>query len=88
MLLTLQAYRVYVSSVLQFIAQLEPLPDDFADIERGAVQSLFPGPTAWIRPRCLKDADYIHLPGNLVDLSAVAQAAKIRVVRFENEQNG
>lgn len=88
MLLTLQAYRVYVSSVLQFVAQLEPLPEGSDDIERGAVQSLFPGPTVWILPQCLKDAGHIHLPVALVDQHATAQASKIRVIRFENILHG
>ena len=47
MLLSLQAYQVYVSSVLQFVAQLEPLPVDF---ERAAVRQLFRGPAGWTRP--------------------------------------
>jgi len=88
MLLTLQAYQVYVSSVLQFIAQLEPLPYNFEDIERGAVRSLLPGPTAWMLPGCLKDATHMHFPTALVDLVAVAQAAKVRVARFENVLHG
>ena len=49
MLLSLQAYQVYISSVLQFVAQLEPLPINFRNIERSATQALLPGPTAWMR---------------------------------------
>ncbi len=88
MLLTLQSYRVYISSVLQFVAQLEPLPENFNIMERKAVQSLFPGPTAWILPSALKDAKYLHLPIALVDMHAIATAAKVRVLRCENQAEG
>ena len=88
LLLTLQAYQVYVSSVLQFVAQLEDLPPDFLDYERKAVQALFPGPTGWMTPGCLKDLKYLHLPKALTDVAAIAPAAKARVVRFENAADG
>ena len=88
MFLTMQAYQVYICSVLQFIAQLEPLPEEFQCKDRGAIQSLFPGPTAWMVPQCLKDGIFSHLPTQLVDMQAVAQAAKVRVCRFENLQHG
>ena len=88
MLLSLQAYRVYISSVLQFVAQLEPLPPRFADVERSAVQALLPGPRAWMLPHCLKDAAHFHFPVALVDLAATSVAAKIRVVRHENALHG
>ena len=87
-LLTVQAYQIYISSVLQFVLQLEPLPDDFEAEERWAVQSLFPGPTAWMLPRCLKDGRSIHLALPLADVPAIATAAKIRVCRFENQMCG
>ena len=85
MLLTLQAYQTYVSSVL---AQLEPLPPTFDDTERWALQALFPGPTAWILPQCLKDAGHIHVLVLLVDLVAVATAGNARATRFESAQHG
>ena len=87
-LLTVQAYQVYIASVLQFVAQLEPLPDGFEMHERAAVQALFPGPRAWIVPTCLKDAAYFHMPTALVDMVAIAHAAKVRVRYFENEAMG
>ena len=88
MFITMQAYQVYICSTLQFIAQLEPLPEESQHKERGVTQSLFPGHTAWMRPQCLKDANCLHLPGQLMDMQAVAQAAKVRVCRFENIQHG
>ncbi len=88
LLTSLQAYQVYISSVLQFVGQLEPLPQDFLDKERRAIQSLLPGPTAWILPACLKDAAHIHLPLSLLDMNAVAQAAKVRVCIQENLAHG
>ena len=88
MLLSLQACRVYISSVLQFVAQLEPLPAHFADVERAAVQALLPGPTAWVLPVCLKDAAHFHFLVPLVDLVATSVAAKVRVVHHENAAQG
>ena len=88
MLLTMQAYRVYISSVLQFVAQLEPLPPEFAEAERHAIQSLCPGPTAWTVPTLLKDAAYLHLPVALADMAAISSAAKVRVAHLENIQHG
>ena len=88
MLLSLQAYQVYISSVLQFVAQLEPLPADFANVERSAIQALFPGFTAWMVPSCLRHAARFHFPVTLEDLSATSLAAKVRVVRFDNTAQG
>ena len=88
MLITLQAYQVYMCSVLQFVAQLEPLPENLLDKNRQAVQALFPGPTACIVPSCLKDARYLHLPIALMDMQAVATAAKVRALRCENLADG
>ena len=88
MLLTIQAYQVYICSVLQFVAQLEPLHPEFEQMERKAVQALFPGPTAWIVPTMLKDAYSLHLPLPLVDMKAVSTAAKVRVLRWENRAEG
>ena len=46
--LTMQAYRVYVWSVLLFVAQLEDLPPNFSDFELKACRALLPGPRGWI----------------------------------------
>ena len=84
MLLSIQAYRVYISSVLQFVLQLEPLPDNFKGAETKAVQALLPGPMAWMVPTCMKDAKYMGLHDALLDLEAVAHASKLRVATWEN----
>ena len=88
MLLSLQAYKVYISLVLQFVAQLEPLPADFASAQRSAVHALLPGLTAWMVPSCLKDAAHFHFPAALLDRSATSVAAKVRVTRFDNAAQG
>ncbi len=88
MLLTLQAYQVYVCSVLQFVAQLEDLPAKFEAEERKAVQALFPGPTGWMSPNFLKDAGYWGFPCRMVDVQATAEAAKVRVTCWENQAFG
>ena len=88
MLLTLQAYQVYINSVLQFVAQVEDLPEEFDRHERKAVQALFPGPTGWMTPSFLKDSDYWGFPCALVDSRSVADAAKARVAYWENHAFG
>ena len=88
MLLSLQAYQVYVSSVLQFVLQLEDLPENFAEQERRACRALLPGPMGWMVPSCLKDARHFGFPMELMDMDAVALAAKARVVFFENKEHG
>ena len=86
--LSLQAYRVYISSVLQFVAQLEDLPPDFLVHEQRACQLLLPGPTCWMVSSCLRDLRSFSFPSELPDLGAIAAAAKARVVRFENATHG
>jgi hypothetical protein len=88
MLLTLQAYQVYINSVLQFVAQFEDLPEEFDRHERKAVQALFPGPTGWMTPSFLKDSAYWGFPCALVDARSVADAAKARVAYLENHAFG
>ena len=79
---------LYISSVLQFVAQLEPLPAHFAVVERSAVQALLPEPRGWVPPSGLKDAAHFHFPVALVDLAATSVAAKVRVVHHDNAVHG
>ncbi len=86
--ITMQAYQVFVSSVLQFVAQLEDVPESFDQCEQQACRALFPGPRRWMVPTCIKDAKYLGLPKELGDLKAIAVAAKARVVKFGNRAHG
>jgi len=85
---TLQAYQVFIGSVLLFVAQLDPLPDDFDMYEGKACKSLFTGPTGWMTPGCLKELKSLRFPRELPDIRSVAIAAKARVARFECLNNG
>eukprot|EP00959_Pyramimonas_sp_CCMP1952_P001375 28099-Pyramimonas_sp.AAC.1 len=51
---TIEAYKVFVASVVSFILQLDPLPDDFPQLEARALRKLFPGPWDWITGDLLK----------------------------------
>ena len=68
MLTALQAYRVFVASTLQFVAQLEELPPDFLGVEERAVRQLFPGPRGWMSAACAKDLHAIPFPEQLLGL--------------------
>ena len=84
MLNTLDAYQVFICSVVLFVAQLGPLPPSVNDIEGKACQSLFPGPKGWFSVDALKDLKALHFPKCLVDVRSTAVAARARVARFEN----
>lgn len=86
--ITLQAYRVYVMSVLTFVAQLVAPPPEWEQTERQACQILFPGPTGWMTPPCLKGLKLLGMPMELPQLPAIAQAAQCRVCRYENATHG
>ena len=83
-MLTMQAYQVYIASVLLFVGQLEELPADFGLHERRACMHLFPGPKDWITAGCLKELRTLGFPRELKDVQSSVQASKARVVRFED----
>lgn len=88
LLTSLQAYRVFIASTLQFVAQLEELPPDFLAIEERAVRHLLPGPRGWMSAACAKDLRAIHFPEQIINMTAVALAAKARVHKFEAGSSG
>ena len=52
--LSLRAYSVYITSVLGFVTQLEPLPAELFDTaEICMCRRLFPGPNYWVKPAVL-----------------------------------
>ena len=53
--LTLVAARVYLFSVLGFVAQLLPAPEMWTVHERAAIAKLFPGPRGWLSASVLRD---------------------------------
>ena len=43
MMHTVEAYQVFIASVATFVAQLDPVPDTFVEVEKRIVRKLFPG---------------------------------------------
>ena len=88
MLMNLLAYKVFIASVLTFIAQLDVPPETIGNMESKACVALFPGPRSWITAGCLKHLQALGFPSQLLDIQSNAIAAKIRVYKFENLAHG
>ena len=86
--MTLRAYAIYIATVLLFVAQFEEMPQDFGSFETRACRKLFPGPTCWISTSVLKGLRSILFPISLRCVSTAAVAAKSRLLRRDNLQNG
>ena len=85
---SIRAYSTYILSVLMCVGQLEPLPQSFDGFEATACRRLFPGPYKWIVPAVLKQLKAMHFPVELKDAATVSVAARSRVLRTENLQQG
>ena len=85
---TVDAYRVFVASVLMFVAQLDPLPPDFGDFETRACRTLFRGPPGWMTTGFLKGMKSAAFPIELPDIRAGSVAARARVAVHENATHG
>jgi len=88
LMLTLRAYQVYISSVLGFLCQLEPLPPNFQSFEEQSCRLMAPGPTFWVTPDVLKNLQLWGFSAELKDMAAVSVAAKSRIFRQEDFRNG
>lgn len=86
--LTIAAYRVYVLSVLLFVAQLERVPNSALEAENRALLQLAPGPSGWITPDSLRLLREYGMVNEFASLSACATAAAARTHRFEDIQGG
>ena len=84
LVLTLRAYQVYIAAVAMFVAQLEPLPGDWRQIERKAVRSMLRGPFDWVWPSTLRDLRSVGGVLELRDVHAASIAARARVAKFED----
>ena len=85
---TVDAYRVFISSVLMLVAQLDPLPPQFDDFESRACRSLFRGPPGWMTAGFLKGMKIAAFPIELPDIHASSWAARARVAVHENSAHG
>eukprot|EP00959_Pyramimonas_sp_CCMP1952_P117414 2454351-Pyramimonas_sp.AAC.1 len=83
MMHTIEAYRVFIASVIAFIAQLDPLPDGFPEFEKRVLRKLFPGPCDWIPGDILRALTTFGFPRNFPDVQAIANVAKVRVALHE-----
>jgi len=88
MLLSIEAFQMFIASVLMFCAQLGPLPSDFGSIEDRALRCLFLGPKGWISTSFLKAMTFAGFPKEFMDIPAAALAARVRVALHEDAQYG
>ena len=86
--MTLRAYKIYVASVLMFVAQFEEAPEEFEDAEKEACRLLFPGPHLWITPAVLRQLRAASFPVEWYCVRTMATAAQSRLLRCENMNNG
>ena len=85
---SVEAYQVFVASVMMFVAQLDPLPADFLALEGRACRVLFPGPKNWISTGFLKDMKTAFFLEELPDLQFSSVAARARVATHEDALHG
>ena len=86
--LTLLAARVYLFSVLGFVAQLLPAPEFWPVHERAAIAMLFPGPRGWLSASVLRDPRPLGFSGSFPDLELLSLAARFRVATYEASNEG
>ena len=84
MLISINAYRMYIFPLACFLLQLENLPPAWSNIERQLCTSLFPGPRGWMIPQVLCSLKDLGFPAELPDATAISTASKCRVFRWEN----
>lgn len=79
--LNIMIYRTFISSVLSFIMQLEPLPESIMDSFEKALRKLAPGPGSWasMADLCNLESAY-KFRGEFRDPRWTALASKLRVV--------
>jgi len=85
---TCEAFRIFVASVVMFVAQLRPLPEAFGATETQACSKLFPGPSSWTTPAFMTQLRSVGFPCELMDIRCAALAAQARVAHYEDIQQG
>ncbi|CAK0831009.1 unnamed protein product [Prorocentrum cordatum] len=85
----IEAFHVFIMSVMLFPAQLDPLPTNYDDLENKALRQLFPGPRGWFTTQVMKSLRHVGFPKELPDdLQSAAVAARARVALHENAPEG
>ena len=74
------AYKSFISSVLSYIWQLEPNPDNLLDDFEKALRKMMPGPGSWVSRGDLCNLKAYGFPIEFPDPRWTAMAAKLRVV--------
>ena len=83
-----EAYRVFIFSVVLFVAQLDPLPPGFAATERRVWARLAPGPGSWITPPVIGQLRALGFPVQAPEAAVVAVAARARVAVHDSASKG
>jgi len=86
--MSLRAYRVYMVSVLLYVAQLERLPSDWSQRETTLVRRLFPGPMWWIKADIFHNTTVLGYKWNLPKLQHLSLAVMHRVYHTADWRNG
>jgi len=86
--MSVRAYRVFIISVLQFVAQLEDPPPHFDSVEATACRRLLPGPWLWMTPSVLHHLRSLGYPMDLANMHELAWAVEVRVFYKENRLQG
>ena len=82
-------YKVYVSSILGFLLQLERLPSSWQTVEASLFRALVPGPFRWCAAADLHGLRQdFSFPQEFVDLREVSLAARFRVTQLEAAPQG
>ena len=78
--LTTLAYNMYAVSRLQYVAQLHGEPPGWQQLEKWAIQRLFPGPAGWL-PQVVAQSlrDEFGMPSQVQSLATAGPAAMLRV---------
>ena len=86
---SLIAYKIYIISVLSFVAQLEEVPVRWEEHEGHILRTLIPGPFRWALPEDFRGLrrDF-GFPVEAPDLRVVSQAARFRVAHREAASRG
>lgn len=77
----IKVFKPFISSVLTFIMQLEPIPSELHTRYEEALRRLAPGPGGWVTLNDLTNLTSAYsFPLEFPDLRWVADAAKLRVI--------
>ena len=74
-------YNIFAVTTLEFVAQLEDVPDSVLKVEEWALRRLAPGPGNWISPEDLENLDKFGIGNGFRLLRHTHRAAKLRVIK-------